>query len=353
MADDFTLLGELCECSGIPGREGRLREIVTRELEPLVDAIEVDKLGNVVGRKSATKGRSPMKLMLAAHMDEIGFVVSHVDERGLLRLVPLGGHDPRNMVAQRVTVAAKRGDLTGVLYPGVKPPHLQTEADRGKSLTIPDFFVDLCLPPSRVKRDVEIGTMVTIQREFSAVGNGFSCKSIDNRVAIFVMIEAVRRAKSFGFDVYAVATVQEEIGLRGAGVSTFGIEPDVGVAIDTTIAADIPGVPEHERVTVLGDGAGIKLHDSGSISHPGLVAHMRRLATSRKIKHQLEILPRGGTDAGGMQRVRDGVPVVTLSLPTRYIHTSVELVAKGDVQAAIRLMSAFIEDGHRADLTLV
>ncbi len=254
MAEDFGLLGELCECSGIPGREGRLREIVLRELEPLVDAVEVDKLGNVVGHKKATKGRQPLKLMLAAHMDEIGFVVSHVDDRGLLRLVPLGGHDPRNMVAQRVTVAGKRGDLTGILYPGVKPPHLQTAGDGEKKLAIPDFFVDLCLPPTRVKRDVEVGTMVTIQREFSEIGNGLSCKSIDNRVAIFVMIEAVRRAKFFGFDVYAVATVQEEIGLRGVGVSTFGIEPDVGVAIDTTIAADIPGVPEHERVTAMGGG---------------------------------------------------------------------------------------------------
>lgn len=353
MAEDFGLLGELCECSGIPGREGRLREIVLRELEPLVDAVEVDKLGNVVGHKKATKGRQPLKLMLAAHMDEIGFVVSHVDDRGLLRLVPLGGHDPRNMVAQRVTVAGKRGDLTGILYPGVKPPHLQTAGDGEKKLAIPDFFVDLCLPPTRVKRDVEVGTMVTIQREFSEIGNGLSCKSIDNRVAIFVMIEAVRRAKSFGFDVYAVATVQEEIGLRGVGVSTFGIEPDVGVAIDTTIAADIPGVPEHERVTAMGGGAAIKLMDSSAISHPGLVAQMRSLAKRRKIKHQLEILPRGGTDAGGMQRVRDGVPVITLSLPARYIHTSVELVAKGDVQAATRLLSAFIEDGHRADLSAV
>lgn len=353
MADDFTLLAELCESSGIPGREGRLREIVLRELEPIVDTLEVDKLGNVAGHKKATKGRTPLKLMLAAHMDEIGFVVSHVDDRGLLRLVPLGGHDPRNMVAQRVTVAARRGDLTGILYPGVKPPHIQTDADRGKTLSIPDFFVDLCLPPSRVKRDVEIGTMVTIQREFAEVGNGFSCKSIDNRVAIFVMIEAMRRANSFGFDVYAVATVQEEIGLRGVGVSAFGIEPDVGVALDTTIAADIPGVPEHEWVTGLGKGVGVKLQDSGSISHPGLVSYMRSLAIRRKIKHQLEVLPRGGTDAGGIQRVRDGVPVITLSLPTRYIHTSVELVSKGDVQAATRLLSAFIEEGQRADLSMV
>lgn len=353
MPENFELLRELCEASGIPGREGRLREIVEREIAPLVDELEVDGLGNLIARKAATKGRSPKKLMIAAHMDEIGFVVSHVDDKGLLRLVTMGGHDPRNMVAQRVTVAGNRGDLTGILYPGVKPPHLQTDTDRGKSLSIPDFFVDLCLPAARVKREVEVGTMVTIQRTFEGVGNGFSCKSLDNRVALYVMIEAVRRAKSFGFDVYAVATVQEEIGLRGVLVSAFGIDPDVGVAIDTTIAADIPGVPEHERVTQLGEGVGIKLLDSSAISHPGLVREMTNIATKRKIRHQMEILPRGGTDAGGMQRVREGVPVITLSVPTRYIHSSVELVSKTDVQATTRLLATFVEEGQRANLSLV
>ena len=220
------LLKELCECSGIPGREERLREIVRRELEPVVDETRVDALGNLIATKRATKGRSPKRLMIAAHMDEIGFVVSHIDEKGLLRLVPLGGHDPRNMVAQRVTVCGTKRDLTGLLYPGLKPPHIQTDEERGKSLKVSDFYVDLYLPASRVKREVEVGTMVTLQRDFVEIGNGVSCKAMDDRLAVYVMIRAMQAAKSYGFETYAVATAQEEVGLRGAGVSAFGVEPD-------------------------------------------------------------------------------------------------------------------------------
>ena len=350
------LLRELCEASGVPGQEKRLRKIVRRELSPLTDELRVDALGNVIALKRATPtkgGRGKARrLMLAAHMDEIGFVVSHIDAKGLLRLVPVGGHDPRNMVAQRVSVAGVRKDLPGLLYPGVKPPHLQTDADRNKRLGVEDFYVDLYLSAARVKREVEVGAMVTLDRQFAEIGNGVSCKAMDDRLAVYVMIEAVRQARSFAFDTYAVGTVQEEVGLRGAGASAFGVDPDVGVALDVTIAADIPGVPDHEQVTRLGEGAAIKIMDSSSISHPGLVAHMKALAKKRKIKHQMEILPRGGTDSGAIQRTQAGVPVITLSIPTRYVHTSIELVDKKDVRAAIKLLTAFLEEGDKADLRL-
>lgn len=349
------LLKELCECSGIPGREERLRQVVRRELEPVVDEMRVDGLGNLITCKKATRrGKTPAKkLMVAAHMDEIGFVVSHIDDRGLLRLVPLGGHDPRNMMAQRVTVCGVKRDLTGLLYPGVKPVHVQTEAERGKGLSVGDFVVDLYMPAAKVKKEVELGAMVTLQREFAEIGEGYSCKAMDDRLLLYVMIEAMKAAKSFGFDTYAVATAQEEIGLRGAGVSANGIAPDVGLALDVTVAADIPGVPEHQRVTALGGGVAIKLMDSSAISHPGLVAQMKALAHKRKIKWQTEILPRGGTDAGAMQKAGAGVPVVTLSVPTRYLHSTVELVDRKDVRQAIKLLTAFLEEGHKADLTLV
>ena len=345
------LLKELCECSGIPGREERLREIVRRELEPIADDIKVDALGNLIAFKEGKKNAK--RLMIAAHMDEIGFVVSHIEDTGRLRLVPLGGHDPRNMVSQRVTVCGKRGDMTGLLYPGIRPPHIQTDEDRKKSLRVSDFVVDLCMSAARVKREVEVGAMVTLQRDFVKVGDGVSCKAMDDRLAVYVMIRAMQKAKSYGFHTYAVATTQEEVGLRGSTVSAYGVEPDVGVALDVTIAADIPGVPDHEQVTRLGDGAAIKLMDSSSISHPGLVSYLKSLATRRKIKYQMEILPRGGTDAGGIQRMGAGVPVVTLSIPTRYVHTSIELAHGKDIDASVKLLAAFVEDGHKADLTLV
>ena len=347
------LLKELCESAGVPGREGRLREIVCRELEPLADDIRVDALGNLIALKKASKTRKPKKLMIAAHMDEIGFVVSHIDDRGWLRLVPLGGHDPRNMVAQRVVVSGPKKDLPGLLYPGIRPPHIATPADRDRKLTVKDFVVDLYLPAAKVKREVEVGSMVTLQRDFAEIGDGISCKAMDNRIALYMMIRAMQSAKAFGCDTYAVATVQEEIGLRGAQVSAFGVDPDIGVALDTTLAVDLPGVPEYEQVTRLGEGAAIKLLDASSISHPGLVAHLKALAKKRKIKYQMEILPLGGTDAGAMQRVRAGVPVATISVPTRYIHSSVELVDKKDLKGGVDLLTAFVEEGEKADLNLV
>lgn len=347
------LLKELCESAGVPGREGRLREIVRREMTPLADEIRVDAMGNLIALKKASKAKKAKKLMIAAHMDEIGFVVSHIDDKGLLRLVPLGGHDPRNMVAQRVVVSGPKKDLPGLLYPGIRPPHISTAADRDRKLTVKDFIVDLYLPAAKVKREVEVGSMVTLQRDFAQIGDGVSCKAMDNRIALYLMIRALQQAKTFGCEIYAVATVQEEIGLRGALVSAFGIDPDLGVALDTTLAVDLPGIPEHEQVTRLGAGAAIKLMDSSSISHPGLVAHLKALAKKHKIKCQMEILPLGGTDAGAMQRVRAGVPVATISVPTRYIHSSVELVDKKDLKAAVDLLTAFIEEGHKADLNFV
>ncbi len=347
------LLKELCECSGVPGREERLREIVRRELAPITDELRVDGMGNLIAKKEASAGGNPKKLMLAAHLDEIGFVVSHIDKRGFLRLVPLGGHDPRNMVAQRVTVAGTKKDYTGLLYPGVKPPHIQTDADRDKKLSVGDFVVDIYMPADEVKAEIELGAMVTLQREFAEIGEGVSCKAMDNRLAVYVMIEAMKRAESFAFETYPVATVQEEVGLRGAMASAFGVDPDVGVALDITLAADMPGIPAHEQVTRLGGGAAIKIQDSSSISHPGLVMHMKALADARNIDYQMEILPRGGTDAGAIQRIRAGVPVITLSIPTRYVHTSIELADRRDIEAAIQLLAAFLEEGHRADLDLV
>jgi tetrahedral aminopeptidase len=344
------LLKELCEASGIPGREERLRAIVERELKPVAQDVRVDALGSFIATRRADRRKSPRKLMIAAHMDEIGFVVTHIDEKGHLRLAPLGGHDPRNMVAQRVNVCGTKGDLTGLLYPGLKPTHIQSDEDRKRTLSVGDFFVDLCLPAAKVKKQVEMGTMVTLQRDFMEIGDGVNGKALDDRIAVYVMIRAMQKAESFGFDTCAVATTQEEVGLRGAAVSAFGVEPDLGIALDVTVAADIPGVPEHEQVTRLGQGVAIKLLDSASISHPALFQQMKALAAKRKIEHQIEILPRGGTDAGALQRARAGTPVVTLSVPTRYVHSSIELAARSDIEAAILLLVAFLEEGHKGKL---
>lgn len=342
------LLAELCEACGVSGREERLRAIVRRELAPLVDELRVDVLGNLIGMRRGTGSRS---LAVMAHLDEIGFLSTEVDDDGFIHLAPIGGHDPRNMTAQRVTVCGKR-DLLGILYPGIRPHHLLSEHESRQPPGIHDYFVDVGLPVDQVRELVPVGSPIGYQRSFAEVGDGVTCKSLDNRVALYVMIEAVRRAARGEFTLFAVATVQEEVGCRGSATAAFGLKPDVGLAIDVTVAADIPRVDKFQRVTCQGAGCAIKIMDSNSISHPRVVEALQALAVRGEIPHQLEVLPRGGTDAGPMQRAQTGVAVGTISIPTRYIHTSVEMARKSDIDAAIRLLAAFMEAGHEFDLEL-
>ncbi|MCG9895864.1 MAG: M20/M25/M40 family metallo-hydrolase, partial [Fimbriimonadaceae bacterium] len=311
-------------------------------------SLETDAMGNLICTRKGSGGGK--RLMLAAHMDEIGFVVRHISDKGFLKIHALGGFDPRMLCAQRVVVHASSGDrLAGTMMPGTKPKHMLTAAEQGKALEVADLFIDLGLPAEAVKEKVRIGDMVALKREFQMTGDLFTAKSMDDRVAVFVMIEAVKALKDHEVDVLAVATVQEEIGLRGATAAGSGLKPDLCVAIDITLANDIPGIPEDLHVTQLGQGTAIKILDGSLICHPGMVRHMRRLAEEKHIPHQMELLPMGGTDAGGVQRQHGGIPSFTLSIPTRYVHTVNETVHPGDVQASIDLLRAYIEDAHRAD----
>ena len=344
------LLKRLTEAHGVPGQEAAIRNIVKQELGKICD-ITVDTMGNMHCVKRATKkGKgAPKKLMLAAHMDEIGFVVRYIDSKGFLRVQPLGGWDPRMMAAQRVFVHAKGGELNGVMMPGVKPKHLLTPADAAKALTTDDYFVDAGLDGAKAKKIVAIGDMVTMNRSFQAMGDLYTCKAMDDRVAVFVMIEAMKAAKAHEVEVHGIATVQEEIGLRGATAAGYGIKPDVCVAIDITLANDIPGIPDDMAITRLGEGTAIKFMDSSLICHPKIYDHFVSLAKKNRIPHQIEVLPLGGTDAGGVQRLHGGIPSFTLSIPTRYVHTVNETVHKKDVKASIDLLARYIEDAHRGD----
>ncbi len=344
------LLRTLVEARGIPGREEAIREIVRKEMEPLVDEVTTDTMGNVVCVK---KGDGKKRLMIAAHMDEIGFIVKFVDDKGFVRLQPLGGFDPRQLFAQRVVVTTSNGDtLPGVLAYGSKPVHMLTDAEKAQAPQLDTFFVDLGLPAEKVKEKVRVGDMVTMDRKMEQCGDCFTCKCMDDRVGVYVMVEAVRAVKKHKVDVYAVATVQEEVGLRGAETAAYHIQPDIGVALDVTIANDFPGPPEQDAVTKLGAGAAIKIMDGSLICNPKLVEHFRRIAEKKGIPHQMEVLPRGGTDAGAIQRSRAGIASITLSVPTRYIHTVNEMVHASDVQAAVDLLSAYISDAHTGDYAL-
>lgn len=347
---NIDLLKELTEAYGTSGYEDAIRDIVRRELKGIGE-LSTDSMGNLTCHKPGSGGKSAKKLMLAAHMDEIGFVVKFIDSNGFLRLNPLGGWDPRQMNSQRVVVQTQSGPLPGVLMYGTKPAHLLSDAEKAQGQKLDDFFVDIGFGVDDVKAKVRLGDQVTMDGRFSKIGSHYCCKSMDDRVAIFVMIEALKAVGRHEIDVYAVATVQEEIGLRGASAAGWSIHPDIVVALDITLANDIPGVPEADQITKLGGGAAIKIMDSSLICHPKIVEHFRTVAEAKGIKHQMEILSRGGTDAGGIQRLHGGIPSFTLSIPSRYVHTVNETVDGDDVQACIDLLARYIEDAHNGDYT--
>jgi len=341
---NFPLLKRLCETPGVPSREERIRAVVIEEMTPLVDSIRVDAMGNVIGVR---KGLGGPKVMIAAHMDEIGFLVRHIDDQGFLRVQPVGGFDARVLVAQRVEVHGHAGDtLLGAFQPAAKPTHLLTEAERAKPLSLDDLFVDLGLDAETVGAKVELGDPITLARTCERMGDKVVSKSLDNRLSVFVMLEALRCLSAHACEIHAVATVQEEIGLRGATPAAYDIAPDIGIALDITLAGDFPGGRDDSRITSLGKGTAIKIMDSSLICHPALVRHFRDLATEHGIPHQMEILPRGGTDAGGIQRVRGGIPSFTLSTPTRYVHTVNETAAISDIESSIELLHRWLEVCH-------
>lgn len=343
------LLRELTEAHGCPGQEDAIREIVKRELGSTCE-LTTDTMGNLICFRPANSAHSSRKkLMIAAHMDEIGFRVKHVSDKGFLRIAPSGGWDPRQMASQRVVVHTETGPLKGVLMASTKPKHLLTAAEQGKEMTIDDYFIDIGHSGPDAQAKVQIGDGVTMDRSFQQMGDLCTCKAMDDRVAVFVMIEAMKAVKTHSVDVYAVATVQEEIGLRGATASGWSVHPDVVVAVDITLANDFPGIPEELAITKLGAGTAIKIMDSSLICHPKVVKHFRELAKSNSITHQIELLPLGGTDAGGVQRLHGGIPAFTLSVPCRYVHTVNETVHAADVQASIDLLARYIEDCHNGD----
>lgn len=344
---NLDLLRRLTEAHGISGQEDQIREIVREELKGTC-AFHTDRMGNLHCVRKG-KGTKPKKLMLAAHMDEIGFMVKFIDDKGFLRIQPLGGWDPRQMNSQRVFVHGKKGKLPGVLMASTKPKHMLSPEEAGKPLQVDNFFVDIGMDKAAAEKAVRLGDMVTMNRTLQQMGKLCTCKSMDDRAAVYVMIEAMRAAKSNDVELHGVATVQEEIGLRGAAASGAAIEPDIVVAIDVTLANDIPGLTDVDYVTKLGHGAAIKVMDSSLVCHPKLVDHFRSLAEKHKIKHQIEILPAGGTDAGGVQRLHGGIPAFTLSIPTRYIHTVNETIHSDDLDACVALLARYIEDAHKGD----
>ncbi|RQG93412.1 M42 family metallopeptidase [Natrarchaeobius chitinivorans] len=339
---DFDLLVELTETSGVPGYEDRIREIVVREFEESVDRVRTDAMGNVVG---TLEGESDYSVAVAAHMDEIGFMVRHVrgdeDGFGFLELDALGGWDARVLKAQRVTIHTEDGDLPGVI--GSPPPHTLDDDEREKTPKVEDVFVDVGLPTDELEERVSPGDLVTMDQTTELVGETVTGKALDDRVCLFAMLEAARRLEEPEATIHFCATVQEEVGIRGARALGVDVDPDLAVALDVTVANDVPGFDAGEYVTKLGDGTAIKLKDSSVITNPKVHRRMKTVAEDAEIEYQLEVLPAGGTDTAGFQHSAGAKPVGAISVPTRYLHTVTEAAHVDDVAATIDLLEAFLE----------
>lgn len=341
MAINTSLLSEICTTPGAPGFEQKVRELVIKEVTPLVDEVEVDNMGNVYAIK---RGTGDKKVMIGAHMDEIGFIVTHIDDNGFIRFHTLGGFDPKTLTAQRVIVHGKK-DIIGVM--ASKPIHVMTPEERNKVAKTKDYFIDTGLSAEEVKEIVSVGDSITREREFIEMGNCVNGKSLDNRLAVFILIEMFKKLKGqeVPYDIYGVFTVQEEVGIRGANVSALRINPDFGFGLDTTIAFDLPGAAAHEKITELGKGTAIKIMDASTICDYRMVKFMKETADKHNITWQPEILTAGGTDTAGIQRMTEGGSIAgAVSIPTRHLHQVIEMAHKDDIQGSIDLLTACMID---------
>lgn len=342
---NVALLKEICEVSGAPGYESKVRTIVLREIEKLVDECRIDYMGNIIALK---KGKdSSKKAMVAAHMDEIGFMVNYITDDGFLKFQTLGGFDPKTLTAQRVIVHGKR-DLIGVM--GCKPIHMMSPEERGKAPALSDYYIDLGMPKEEVIKYVQVGDPVTRIGELIEMGECVTSKSLDNRVSVFILIETLKEIGTPAHDFYAVFTVQEEVGIRGAQVAAHSISPDFGFGLDVTIAYDLPGAKPEEVTTRLGKGTAIKIFDTSAICDYRMVAFMKQTADKHNIAWQPEVLAGGGTDTAGMQRMAThGTIAGAISIPTRHLHQVIEMAHKKDIRLSIDLLKFCLEELNTFD----
>lgn len=346
MKIDLELLEKVVQTPGAPGFEKRIRDLILSEVEGLVDEIEVDNMGNIYAIK---RGKSSKKVMIGAHMDEIGFIVTHIDDNGFVRFHTLGGFDPKTLTAQRVIIHGKQ-DIIGVM--AAKPIHVMTQEERGKNPKTTDFFIDTGRKKEEVLELVNVGDSITRARSFIEMGECINGKSLDNRLAVYILIETLKQLRDLEtpYDIYGVFTVQEEVGIRGANVSTMRIQPDFGFGLDTTVAYDLPGASDHEKITELGKGAAIKIMDSSTICDYRMVRFMKQTANNNKISWQPEVLTAGGTDTAGLQRMTAGGSIAgAISIPTRHLHQVIEMANKEDVLGCIQLLKACVLEVDQFD----
>jgi endoglucanase len=337
------LLRAVTSAFGPSGFEDEVRDLLREMVEPLADEVRVDTLGNLLVTR---KGRSATTFMLDAHMDEIGFIVSWIEEGGFLRFQPIGGWDARIIPSHALTIQTDSGaKIKGAI--GTPPPHVLRPEDREKPFKIEDLFVDIGVDSADDARalGVRIGSPAVVSYPFEQLGEQrVMAKALDDRAGCAVMVRTLEALKDVDLDVTFVAafTVQEEVGLRGAGTAAWQIDPDIAIALEGTIAADVPGVPAPRQPTRQGQGPSIRIMDSGMIGMPRMIRALAETAESAGIPFQYQVPAPGGTDAGAIHRTRGGVLSGAVSVPCRYIHAPCTVMRLDDFENAARLVTEFV-----------
>lgn len=343
--ETLTMLKDLTDAKGIPGNEREVREVMKNYIESYADEVTVDGLGSLVAKKVGKEGGP--KVMVAGHLDEIGLMVTHIDDKGFLRFQTVGGWWSQVMLAQRVTIMTNKGDVTGVI--GSKPPHILSPEARKKPADIKDMFIDIGASSKEEAMEfgVRPGDSIVPYFEFTVMNNEkmLLAKAWDNRIGCAIAIDVLKKLKGVDHPniVYGVGTVQEEVGLRGAKTSASMIEPDIGFAVDTGIAGDTPGVTEKEALSKIGKGPQIILYDKSMISHKGLRDFVTDTADENNIPYQFDYVAGGGTDAGAIHITANGVPSLAITIATRYIHSHASMIHRDDYENAVDLIVEVIK----------
>lgn len=343
--DTLVMLKELTDANGIPGNEREPRNVMRKYIEPYSDTITTDNLGSLIAEKKGVE-HGP-KIMLAGHLDEIGFMVTNIDDNGFLSFQTVGGWWEQVMLAQRVTVMTKEGNIPGVI--GSKPPHILSPEARKKPVDKKDMFIDIGATSRKEAEEfgVRPGDSVVPVCDFTVMKNEklLMAKAWDNRIGCAIAIDVLRQLKDEQHPniVYGVGTVQEEVGLRGAKTATHLIQPDIGFAVDVGIAGDTPGVTTKEALAKIGKGPQIIMYDASMVSHKGLRDFVTEVADEEKIPYQMDFVPGGGTDSGSIHVTANGVPSLSITVATRYIHTHAAILHRDDFENAVKLIVEVIK----------
>ncbi|HXL04715.1 MAG: M42 family metallopeptidase [Firmicutes bacterium] len=333
------LLKTLTEAFGVSGQEQEVAAILREQVSPYCDKVETDALGNLIAIKNGNE-KGP-KVMLSAHMDEIGLMVMYIENSGTLRFKPIGGVDPRVLVSKSVYVGKDR--VPGVI--GAKPIHLQKREEADKPFDIDGLFIDIgAKDKDEAEKLVKPGDGIIFATKYQDIGTSRAkAKAFDDRVGCAVLARLLMMDKQWNFTLQGVFTAQEEVGGRGAQVASYSLEPDIAIAFEGTTASDVPGSKEHLYSTSLGKGPALTHADASFVADPRIVKRLMEVADKNGIPYQMRELTTGGTDAGRIHLVREGIPAVVVSVPTRYIHSPASIIDKCDFENAIKLMAAFLD----------